>query len=189
MNPNGCAHDSLKSVIGYLTMVSRREPMGPSLCAPVARVIARINGMLAHAIPQTVSTAAISPSLMTIGARDVRRDQAPNFALLVRSLTPWSGGRNSAMVRPAWRRRRRPGHQRVSRMGRRFFLPLLLLVAFLISATSAEAGLRLALVIGNGKYKNVRRLKIPPMTPPISPRRCAMSASRSSNSRMPRARR
>jgi hypothetical protein len=28
----------------------------------------------------------------------------------------------------------------VSRMGRRFFLPLLLLVAFLISATSAEAG-------------------------------------------------
>ena len=30
-------------------------------------------------------------------------------------------------------------------MGRRFFLPLLLLVAFLISATSAEAGLRLAL--------------------------------------------
>ena len=46
-------------------------------------------------------------------------------------------------------------------MGRRFFLPLLLLVAFLISATSAEAGVRLALVIGNGKYKNVPALENP----------------------------
>jgi uncharacterized protein len=46
-------------------------------------------------------------------------------------------------------------------MGRRFFLPLLLLVAFLISATSAEAGLRLALVTGNGKYKNVPALENP----------------------------
>jgi TPR repeat protein len=46
-------------------------------------------------------------------------------------------------------------------MVHRFLFPLLLLVAFIISATSTEAGTRLALVIGNGNYKNVPALENP----------------------------
>src|SRR5579871_373122 len=65
------------------------------------------------------------------------------------------------MVRPHGGRKRRPGHHGVSRMVRRFVVPLLLLAALILSATSAAAAARLALVIGNGKYKNVPALGNP----------------------------
>lgn len=46
-------------------------------------------------------------------------------------------------------------------MLRRFVVPLLIVMAFGLSATPTEAGVRLALVIGNGKYKNVPALDNP----------------------------
>jgi hypothetical protein len=81
------------------------------------------------------------------------------FALLVRSLTPWSGGRNSALVglaatAPA-------GTSEGFAHGPPLFPSSPAACCVPHSATSAEAGVRLALVIGNGKYKNVPALENP----------------------------